>query len=71
MFLIWPDLQDFLWCVLGLRKISFGVPSVVVKSNVLLFLALGDEVGFEAKVVSSKARHLKSFLYPPHVTFLL
>lgn len=40
-------------------------------ANVLLFLDLGDGAGFEVKVVASKARHLKSFSYPPHVTFLL
>lgn len=70
----WPDSQDFLWMIwrtLGLSDVSFRVSSVIVTSNILLFLALGDGVGFEVKVVSSKGRHLKSFLYPPHVTFLL
>lgn len=57
--------------MLGLSDVSFGVSAVLLMSNILLFLALGDGVGFEVKVVSSKARHLKSFLYPPHVTFLL
>ena len=42
----------------GLSDVSLGISSVLVLSNILLFLGLGDGAGFEVKVVSSKARHL-------------
>lgn len=29
------------------------------------------EIGLPTKLASSKGRHLKSFLYPPHMTLLL
>ena len=64
----------------GLSGFDFGVFVGVVSEHRMLlgleldaisqsvpFLNSGD-VGFVVNVASSNARHLKSFLYPPHST---